>query len=199
MNLFLKIPLIISAALCSCNPTPKSAPGPIETGPVVVDTSNREIYDFMKEIIVSGNLVLTDPLEAEPQQNCDLNQPDNIYLNNFLIDSKRDSETIDPKTGNYSYPTDLFDRCLTKEDIHFMLSQKNANREFKWNSSRLGLTAGNNDLRYALSVPLFSRDRSKVIMMVRQLCPGLCGGGETVLFKKENNKWISKTIEGWWH
>lgn len=204
MNLTLKILLIISAALYGCNQTPKLDSGsietaPIETAPIAVDTTNKEIYDFMKEIIVSEKLDLTNRLASEPQQNCDLSESDNLYLNHFLIGAKKKTDTFDPKTGIYSVTNDAFDRCLTRDDINFMLSQKNENRGFKWNTSRLGFTTDNSEFWYVFSIPLFSRDRTKVIMMIRNLCPGLCGNGKTVLFKKENNKWVSKSIGLWMH
>lgn len=182
-----------------CNQTPKPDPGPIETATFAVDTANKEIYDFIKEILETENLDQSNRLVSKPQENCDLSEPDSEYLKNFLIGPKNNTDTFDLKKGIISYTYDRFDKCLTKDDINFMLSQKKTYRGFKWNSSRLGFTNESTEFVYVFSIPLFSRDKTKAIMMIRNLCPGLCGNGETVLFKKENNKWISKSINSWWH
>ena len=187
MNLPLKVLLILIVALYACNGTPRPAPELITSGQLQIDTTDQEIYDFMKEIIVLKNLKPTNGLDIDPDPNCFIQEPDNVYLNNFLIGTEIE--------GTY----DMFDRCLTKEDISFMLSQKNMHPGFKWNNSRLGFTMENRNSWYTFSIPLFSRDSSKVIMMIRDMCPGLCGSGETLLFKKENNEWISSTSGVWYH
>jgi hypothetical protein len=35
--------------------------------------------------------------------------------------------------------------------------------------------------------------------MIRDLCKGLCGSGQTIVFIKENDKWKSYTGHIWFH
>lgn len=188
MNLSLKAIAILSAALIGCKETPKPNSVIVPSTQMPVDTTDKEIYDFMKEMISRDSLKLENGLEVEPEPSCQLYTPDKDYLANFLIGSKKDPNTFD-----------MFDRCLTKADIDFMLSQKKSHNGFKWNTSRLGFNKENSKYYYTFSIPLFSRDKTKVIMMIRDLCPGLCGSGTTILFKKENNEWVSVLAGIWWH
>jgi hypothetical protein len=199
MNLALKMLLVILAALFGCSQTPKSDPGIPVSNQMPVDTSDKEIYDFMKELISEEHLSLVNGLETVPQANCNLLKPDEEYLNNFLIGSNKNRNSLEQSSGKFSNTFDQFDRCLSKEDINFMLNQKNAHRTFKWNNYRLGFNKENRNLWYIFSIPLFSKDKTRVLMMIRALCPGLCGTGSTVLFKKENGKWISETADLWYH
>jgi len=199
LKLSLKILTVFTVAWVSCNQTPKT--GSILTTPiqVPVDTSYSEIYDFMKEIIVSEKLNLKNGLESEPDPNCDIQEADKDYLPNFLIGSEKSTNKVDPETGNILYTLDQFDRCLTRDDITYMLSQKHEHYGFKWDISRLGFNTNSADFWYTFSIPLFSRDKTRAIMMIRSLCPGLCGSGQTVLFKKEKGKWIAKPSGQWYH
>jgi hypothetical protein len=48
------------------------------------DTSNQNIYDFMKVVIADQKLALSYGLTLEPQPNCDLSQDDQTFLNTQL-------------------------------------------------------------------------------------------------------------------
>ena len=89
-------------------------------------------------------------------------------------------------------------RCLNENDIDYMLRQQNCYSNFFWNNTLLGFN-NNKQQWYNLSVPLFSIDRNKVIIKVVELCPGLCGHGNTILYKKVKNEWQSTYIETWFH
>lgn len=123
---------------------------------------------------------------------CDLSQDDRTFLETLLIEkSKPNSDTSNWQ--NMTITTNQLPKCLTKGDIDEMLSQKKKLSNLTWDNSRLGFSSTNNKNWYCFSRPLFSKDRKKVILMIRNLCPGLCGTGWTVVFTKLNNKWTSQT------
>ena len=88
---------------------------------------------------------------------------------------------------------------VSKADISTMLKQKEILADFKWNVKRLGFNVNNDSNWYAFSVPLFSTDRKKAIMMIENLCPGLCGTGSTIMFIKKKDKWTSNQGKFWIH
>lgn len=163
-----------------------------------LDTSNQYIYDFMKVVIADQKLDLSYGLTAEPEQGCDLSQDDKVFLKALLIEKpKQKSDTVDWR--NMSIIMNQFSKCLTNGDIDEMLLQKERLSNFTWDNSRLGFSQSNDNHWYCFSRPLFSKDGKKVIMMIRNLCPGLCGTGWTVLFTKQNKKWTSQTGGLWIH
>jgi hypothetical protein len=164
------------------------------------DTTNQDIYEFMKVVIANQNLDLSYGLSVEPEQGCDLSDDDSIFLKTLLPAKSKHKEKTD--TGDWRTMTvDPFElpKCLTKSDIAYMLSQKQNLSTFKWDNSRLSFNSDNKKNWYAFSIPLFSKDRRKVVMMIRNLCPGLCGTGWTVLFIKEDNRWTSQSGAHWIH
>ena len=140
--------------ICSCGQD--SSNEPVKYSHLVIkDTiSDREIYDFMRAVIIEQELRRDNGLSIVPQSNA---------------------------------------------DIDYMLKQKEEHLSFKWDNSRLGFNRDNNKQWYVFSVPLFSKDKSKAVMMIEDLYQGLCGYGWTVLFKKENDKWTSQTGARWWY
>lgn len=169
-----------------------------ETKPNTPDTSNQFIYDFMKVVIADQKLDLSYGLTIEPEQGCDLSQEDKTFLKTLLIE-KTQSKKDTGDWRNMTITSNQLPKCLTKEDIDGMLSQKEKLSNFTWDNSRLGFNLSNNKNWYCFSRPLFSVDRQKAVMMIRNLCPGLCGTGWTVVFTKQNNKWTSQTGGQWIH
>ncbi|MBK8087618.1 MAG: hypothetical protein IPK31_06560 [Chitinophagaceae bacterium] len=169
---------------------------------IVPDTSNQNIYDFMKIMVNDQKLNLNYGLSIEPEFGCDLSGDDISFLNTLLIEPEK--QEIKADTGdwqNITITNSSFElkKCLTPADIKSMLEQKRILPTFKWNNSRLGFDMANNKNWYCFSIPLFSKDKKKVVMMVRDLCQGLCGTGRTILFVKENSKWVSQTGGQWIH
>lgn len=178
--------------------SPKSTPISLEKDSI----SDKEIYDFMQIVITDQKLQKENGLTLEPQLNCDLSLDDQEFLKTLLIDTIKQeiiSDTSDWRNRTFTVTVDVLDKCLKNEDIDFMLQQKNHHSSFKWDNVRLGFNSNNKKYWYVFSVPLFSKDKTKAIMMIRNLCQGLCGRGWTVLFKKENNKWVSQTGNQWFH
>ena len=158
--------------------------------PQAPDTTNQFIYDFMKVVINEQQLDLTNGLNVEPEPGCDLSNNDKKILETLLIEKQKP----DNDTFNLELP-----KCLTRGDIDDMLLQKEKLKQFWWDNTRLGFELLNREYWYCFSIPLFSKDRKKAVMMIRDLCPGLCGSGHTVVFISENNKWTSHTDAGWLH
>lgn len=164
----------------------------------VQDTSNQYIYDFMEIVISDLKLDTKYGLDAEPETSCNLSDDDETYLQSLLIEKSKTKTEVDSgfMMGIIAFQ---LPKCLTQADIDEMLSQKKSVRGFIWDNSRLGFNTSNKKNWYSFSKPLFSKDRKKAVMMIRELCPGLCGTGKTVLFRKENNKWISYESGMWLH
>jgi hypothetical protein len=144
----------------------------------------------MKVVIAEQQLDLTHGLSLKPEQGCDLSDDDKKFLETLLIEKA--------KPDNDTYSMEL-PKCLTNGDIEEMLLQKEKLKQFRWDNTRLGFELLNRENWYCFSIPLFSKDRKKVVMMIRDLCPGLCGSGRTIVFTNENNKWTSHSGGGWLH
>jgi hypothetical protein len=170
----------------------------IDAASELPDTTNQYIYDFMKMVIAERQLKLGYGLAIEPEQDCDLSSDDAVFLKTLLIEKKKKTDVPEDATGVLITLNEL-PKCFTKADVENMLQQKKAFSKFTWDNSRLGFNADNHKNWYCFSVPLFSRDRKKAIMMIRNLCPGLCGTGSTAVFINKNGKWTSIDGGQWIH
>jgi hypothetical protein len=195
----------------------------IETAKVIaVKGSDQypEIYAFIKALIKDHQLDTSYGLFVEPELACDLSQKDITFLKTLLIKKK---EKIKPPeivqdtshqldSNQYINFTKLLlsesfttislepERFLTKQDIRYMLARKPDPAKFRWDNSELGFDTSNHQNFYSLSIPLFSSDHKKAIIMIEDLCPGLCGTGNTYIYKRKNNRWKTETRSfGWVH
>lgn len=163
-----------------------------------VDTAHRIIYDFMKMVIADQALDTSYGLSIDAEPHCDLSDDDQSFLETLLIPKphpvNKDSSSMPVICNPFELP-----KVLTKADIKYMLSQEKQWSGFKWDISRLGFSKTNHNNWYCFSVPLFSVDKRKAVIMVRRLCPGLCGVGWQLLFIKKNNRWTSSTGSQWIH
>ena len=93
-----------------------------------------------------------------------------------------------------------FQKCLSTEDIDYMLSEKERWKDFNWDNQRLGFNLANEKNWYVFSLPYFTKDKKKAVLLIRDLCkPFLCGGGYILLYTKEESKWKSNEIKRWIH
>ena len=90
-------------------------------------------------------------------------------------------------------------QCLTSEEANYMVAQMKSSADVKWDNSRLKFDQSNTENWYALSLPLFSRDDTKAVITIRELCPGLCGYGWIVCLDKVNGTWASERGRVWVH
>jgi len=150
----------------------------------------RFIYAFVKEIMAQQNIDLNNGLQLEAEPNVAENQDDKTYLKSLLINENEINRQ------NYSTIITLTipGKCLTKKEMKSMLDQKRKFKNFKWDNSILGFNIENKKNYYTFSVPLFSPDKTKAVMMIKSICPGLCGSGQTILFKKENGEWTEQIL-----
>jgi hypothetical protein len=94
----------------------------------------------------------------------------------------------------------LYEKCLTKKDISFMLAERERLKDFIWNNQRLGFNLSNENNWYEFSLPYFSRDRKTAIIVVRDLCkPFLCGSGSALLYQYKDGHWTSSKVRTWIH
>ena len=161
-----------------------------------VDTAHRIIYDFMKIVIADQALDTSYGLSIDAEPHCDLSDDDEAFLETLMISKPQSSNSDSSEIPLAINPFEL-PKVLTKADVKYMLSQEKQSSGFKWDVSRLGFSKTNHNNWYCFSVPLFSVDKRRAVMMVRRLCPGLCGVGWQLLFIKKNNRWTSST-GGWW-
>ncbi len=155
----------------------------------------------MKVIIDEQELNLNYGLRIEPEINFDLAKSDEENFKSLLsvLEYENKNKITDSLNWTYELNSENLLSELTKQDISEMIKQKEKLKAFKWNNSELGFNLSNKNNWYSFSVPLFSEDKTKAVMMIRDLCPGLCGGGKTILFTKKNEKWISNTGIIWLH
>lgn len=97
--------------------------------------------------------------------------------------------------------TDSVFSILTSEEklqLKNMWHQVQGNKKF--NNSFLGFNQQNKSNWYRMSYPVFTADSNHVIVMIRDLCPGLCGRGELVLFSRiGTSEWSKYTQDFWLH
>jgi hypothetical protein len=153
------------------------------------------VYDLLQFVIEDQELDKTHGLRLDPEENCSLDKSDKDFLQDLVVEEPV-SDTL-TNSGKYEVkiPTTFelkMTRCLTQDDVDFMLNQKIKNKTLQWDNSRLGFDLNNSNDWYVFSVPLLSRDKQKAVMMVRDLCKGLCGQGWTLVLTKENGKWTSE-------
>jgi hypothetical protein len=171
-------------------------------------SKDNEIYELLHFVIVDQSLNRNYGLQIEPEQNCSLNRSDEDFLRDLIV--KEQATEVTPDTGEIQLDSISklmvgtkiefrIPQCLTVEDVDFMLSQKSAHSNLKWDNSRLGFNLGNENNWYTFSLPLLSKDKTKSIVMIRELCNGLCGHGWILLLTKQNGKWTSQKGERWIH
>jgi len=204
------ISILISLTFCSCNDIQPDKRAKIPAKLVSVDTfyidsseitstyiqypdtANQMIYDFMAVVINNKKLNLKYGLLIDPSQDFSLEYKDKEFLET-LLEKKEPPVKTNTRSIPIEFTFDPYDKCLTRMDIDQMLRQKEINKNIRWSNSRLGFDLTNHKNFYCFSVPVFSLDKKKAIVKISDLCPGLCGTSETVLFKKENGKWISQS------
>ena len=162
-------------------------------------TSNLDIYEFMKVVIQEQNLNLNHGISLKPEPNFDLTESDATNFNLLLVELESNEKKNDTLNRSVDFNALTLLSSLNKEDISEMISQKENLEKFQWNNENLEFNLSNNKNWYSFSVPLFSKDRNKAVMMIRNLCSGLCGGGKTILFTKKNGEWTSEIGMVWYH
>ena len=170
-----------------------------------------EIYAFIKELIRQKDLDTTYGLIIEPAFACDLTGNDNTFLKTLLIEKKKEvpqpetESMVELDSNNHfklkpiKYPDLIMpvsidfgpQKCLTKKDIRYMLDQKPDPDKFKWDADELGFDNNNDSNYYSISIPLFSLDHIKAVVMIESLCPGLCGTGNSYVYIKKKNRWVT--------
>ena len=158
------------------------------------DPSNQYIYDFMKIVIADQKIDLHNGLRLKPERNCDIAIDDTTFLRALIF------EKVDT-TDHTLHGSIGIQKCLTENDVDYMLMQKGRLSNFYWDNARLGFDCTNQKGWYSFSVPVFSLDKTKAIMKIEWLCNQgvVCGSGSTVIFTKEKEKWTSKVGSRWYH
>ena len=157
------------------------------------DTSNQYIYDFMKVVIADQKLDLNHGVAGTPEQKLYTAYDYRAFLTELLIDTS-EHDTALRQEGRPIVIRATLKKCLTQGDIDYMLLQRKNMANFYWNNGRLGFNFSDAGNYYSFSVPVFSKDKRKAIIMINDLCPGLCGTGYTLLFTKKGKRWDSEMI-----
>ena len=170
-------------------------------GKTNINRLDTAVYDLMRFVIADQELDKTHGLRIIPQEDCSLDKTDREFLSELIEVQSADS-TYPSDSGKFELhmPTTFeLTKCLTQDDVDFMLNQKIEKAAFRWDNVNLGFNLKNTNNWYEFSVPLFSKDKQKAVMMVRDLCKGLCGTGWTLLLIKEDGKWTSQKGLFWIH
>ncbi len=165
-------------------------------------TSDDEVYELMQFVIADQELNKTYGLQLASEENCNSDISDKEFLTDLIKDEIINDTPIDSGKFGLFIPIKFeikLKKCLTQDDVDFMLNQKIENTNFQWNNTRLEFDSNNTKDWYVFSVPLFSKDKMKAVMMVQHLCEGLCGQGWTLLLTKEDDKWTSQKGSSWIH
>lgn len=204
--------LIFISILWSCNNSTADKQADPTSEPVITDSittakfdstsAPQEIYDFMTIVIDEQKLHLNYGLIVESSQYLSVGCQDKKFLEDELLIKKEEpvkTVTVNGLVIPAEIKVNIFSRCLTKKDINTMLIQNTTYKNVRWDNSRLGFDLSNDKNYYSFSVPVFSADRTKAIIQIKDLCPGLCGISQTVLFKKEKGTWTSEVGAAAYH
>ncbi len=172
-----------------------------------LDSGHLEIYNFLQALINAKELDTSYALSLDPSPGCSKYEKEITFLQKLIIEESKpelvDTMTKDslfnvwvPKIASINFSE--YDQSLTKKDVEYMLAQKPDPDKLRWNNSRLGFNMANKENWYRISIPLFSRDHKKVVIMIESLCPGLCGNGRTTVYIKEKGKWVGSAAGGVW-
>jgi hypothetical protein len=165
------------------------------------ETSDDIVYDLMDFVIKDQQLDKTFGIKELPEEQCTTDKTDEEFLISLIMEDKEsdlsDSIKLDPI--DLMFEVGQLSKCLMSDDVAVMLAQKERNVNFRWDNSRLGFSNANKSHWYVFSVPLISEDKTKAVLMIRELCTGLCGRGWTLLVRKENGNWTSDVGKTWRH
>lgn len=158
------------------------------------------IYEFMMMVIDDQKLNRKQRLEPIAKHEIGMTNSSGVF-DMLLIDTVRQKsfEGNDDRKNLHVEVSFEPPKCLTLADMTFMQRQQKERTGFMWDNSRMGFTINKTDHWYVLSIPLFSNDSTKALITIRDLCKGLCGTGQTLLYQKMENKWSSVVTEMWYH
>lgn len=167
--------------------------------------SDDRIYEVLGFVIEDENLDKNYGLALIPEDQIDVHKSNKDFLLSLVRskDETRDSIEIDQTTfkllnAQIEYNFSI-DKCLNLEDVEYMLYQLSSASDLRWDNGRLKFNLNNKENWYTFSLPVFSKDGTKAVMVVRSLCDGLCGNGCQLMLKKENGKWVSQRGFTWYH
>jgi hypothetical protein len=183
------------------------------TDTTVYGVSESELYAFMQFVVQEQKLNVTyglNPiLDVEEDttffQSLLETQPKEVAVNSgYSTDSVREGKLRLEGELKMNFPAmslssrDLLPRLQAK-DLPFIRLQQKRYSSFQWNLNRLKFNLNNRTNWYSFSLPCFSKDKTKVIVTIRDYCPGLCGGGKTIVFTKTPSGWKSHMGPFWIH
>jgi hypothetical protein len=162
---------------------------------------DKEIYSIIQIVIKKEKLSRKYGLQINPGLHFNISNEDSSYLVTLLkpevIDTTNKSDSVGFGFGSdFTWPNR---NVFTRDDIEYILQTKHFFTDFKWDNSKLGFDLSNRKKRYTFSVPYFNLRHDKVIVMYEFLCPGLCGGGQTLLLSKTDKGWDITGLELWYH
>lgn len=168
-------------------------------GDISNKNSTKEIYSIIQRVIKNEKLNKKYGLDITPEKYCNFNQDDASYLQTLLIKSTQPdtiqlSGSTDIIQTFFSYPDT---NILTPADIEYILNTKENFKDFSWDNNRLKFNLKRQDEYYTFSVPYFNLAHDKVIVMYEFHCPGLCGGGSTILLTRTDKGWNYTNLQNW--
>ena len=162
----------------------------------------KDIYLIIKTIITTEKLNRGFGIALIPERNCNINKDDTTYLQTLLIKPKQVDTTQKIGSSDFVVVSNLTfpdKNILTQADINYIITAKENLIKFKWDNKQLGFNLKSKKKYYSFSVPYFNLTHDKAIVMYRYHCPGLCGGGSTILLTKTDKGWDNTTLELWFH
>ena len=176
-------------------------------------------HKFIIELIESGELKISNRLDLKAEfinaqifDNLICSETDlsEVESGNEVSYSKIDTSesrelTIQLDTSalqlDFSGNVSMYSKIdLSKTEIVELKLQISLSRDKGFNNSILPFNQQNENNWYRLSYPIFTKDGNRVVLKVSDLCKGLCGHGQILLFcKDENNGWKKEVIQSWWY
>lgn len=157
--------------------------------------SNQDIYDFINEIKDDLEIPDTAYLKPEPKQIIGENSIYIYDLKDFMLVSKKDSistnsnEVLVVGSGN---PRRVF---TAQDTLGFYKQDEMLFKGLIWDSEALGFKK-EGDLEISFSMPYFSVDRKKVLLVFQMADKSVLihGSMQSLLYKKFEEGWKKRVL-----
>lgn len=153
----------------------------------------KQAKNFITEVYGLNLEIRKFILINEPKFGCKSEYLDLSFFDKDEISSIK-KEISKPKIENWQQFLDFKGSCLSQDSLDRIIKNNYLRLHNGWDyiNRYLGNTIA------SISSPIFFRNYEYCLFYSEYSCDFKCGGGEAVIYKKENGKWIKlKTICSW--
>lgn len=155
------------------------------------DSPHRAIYDVAEVVIRNTGMRKNFGLKEVPAEHI-FRGDDETLLTRMILPPDGNPIARLNQSDSILFEVGLR-RCLKEEDVPHMISQKDKYTDFRWNVALLGFDSTNTMEWYEMTVPVFSKDSSRVVVGVHYHCSYMeCSGNTPVILYRKGDGWESE-------